>query len=54
LKGLVVDQDEDRFLRGQEGVEAVLEDWGLGHGIHSGLGLALFSVRILPPLLMRD
>ena len=45
LKGLVVDQDQHRLFRGQEGVQAVLEDWGLGHGVHSGLGLRCFRRR---------
>src|SRR5215213_6882750 len=38
LEGLVIDQDQDRLLWGQQGIQAVLEDWGLGHGVHSGLG----------------
>ena len=39
LKGLVIDQDQDRLLRGKEGVQAGLGGDGLGHRSHSGLRL---------------
>ena len=39
LKGLVIDQDQDRLLRGEEGAQAGLGGDGLGHRRHSGLGL---------------
>jgi hypothetical protein len=37
LEGLVIDQDQDRPLRGKEGVQAGLGGDGLGHGRHSAL-----------------
>lgn len=46
LKGLVVDQDQNGLFRGQEGVQAALEDGGLGHGVHSGLGWRCFPSHI--------
>jgi DNA-binding MarR family transcriptional regulator len=37
LEGLVVDQDQHGLLRGQEGVQAGLAGYGLGHRGYSGL-----------------
>ena len=41
LERLVVDQDQHGLLRGEQGVEAVLEGGGLGHGVHSGWGFVV-------------
>ena len=42
LKGLVVDQDQHRLVRCQQGVQAVLQDGGLGHVVRSGTGWRCF------------
>ena len=41
LEGLVIDQDQHQFLRGQKGVQAVLDRGCLGHVRHS---LRFFAV----------
>ena len=43
LEGLVIDQDQDRLLRGKEGVRAGLGGDGLGSRASLGIEIALFA-----------
>jgi len=41
LEGLVINQDQDRFPRSEEGIESVLRGRGLGHGLYSDCDLVV-------------